>query len=744
MAQAVSSSSSDMTVGDPRFNNRIIFHEGIKSYPPNSSSNSKNIELKTLSPSTSMNQRSQSVGSRAAGVVDPVFSFSINLRRIGAGLQNLGNTCYLNSVLQCLTYTEPFAAYCHSGHHNNSCRAAGFCVMCALQNHVTNALQASGRILSPHHIVRNLRSISRNFRTKRQEDAHEYMVNLLESMHKCCLPSGIPTESPSAYEKSLVHKIFGGRLRSQVKCTQCGFCSNKYDPFLDLSLELYKADSLIKALKHFTATEQLDGGEKQYQCQHCKVKVRASKQLTIHNAPYVLSIHLKRFSPINHGKIDKRVDFEPTLNLKPFVSDQQGADLKYTLYGVLVHDGCSTRSGHYYCFVRTSSGLWHRLDDNKVRPVGEKVVLSEKAYMLFYVRDKSSPMKRSADVFRDNTIANSPKRLAIMQPIVNGKMKSAEKKICTKESKPSDISRVQPISTVKYSKNRDDILNAVLENKQYILTERTISQADNQVTSNGLQQTICHNQDEKQDIKCEESIPEVDNCTSNINCQTNKMLKLENPAIDTGSKTSIIENVCDQHAVAVVDKKAKAGEKLKLKMMGKRPHYFGRKQLLFAFLGIHKKQKNCIKHRLKSKSIVKDKGLAAVSVCAFQKESCSNINKEIKHEKAKYDMHYNSEFVCDTKSSSCSNNKPVLTILYQPEINSTSIVQSVSRHLKCFKHTTGPRWEDGEMPPVQSEDGDDAPRNKSKFQYEKRNETLDQGEKKKLKKSRRSSKGPYN
>lgn len=58
--------------------------------------------------------------------------------------------------------------------------------------------------------------ISRNFRNARQEDAHEYMVNLLESMHKCCLPSGVPSESPSAYEKSLVHKIFGGRLRSQV------------------------------------------------------------------------------------------------------------------------------------------------------------------------------------------------------------------------------------------------------------------------------------------------------------------------------------------------------------------------------------------------------------------------------------------------------------------------------------------------------------------------------------------------
>lgn len=42
------------------------------------------------------------------------------------------------------------------------------------------------------------------------------MINLLETMHKCCLPSGVPSESPSAYEKSLVHKIFGGLLRSQV------------------------------------------------------------------------------------------------------------------------------------------------------------------------------------------------------------------------------------------------------------------------------------------------------------------------------------------------------------------------------------------------------------------------------------------------------------------------------------------------------------------------------------------------
>ncbi|XP_059077381.1 uncharacterized protein LOC131058557 isoform X2 [Cryptomeria japonica] len=312
----------------------------------------------------------------------------------GAGLANLGNTCFLNSVLQCLTYTQPLAAYFQGGRHKLTCRVAGFCAMCAVQDHVITATGSSGKILSPTSLVKNLRCISRNFRISRQEDAHEYMMNLMESMHKCCLPAGVTSESPVAYEKSLVHKIFGGRLISQVKCTQCSYCSNKFDPFLDLSLEIIRADSLLKALSHYTAVEQLDGGMKRYQCERCKVKVKALKQLKIDKAPHVLAIHLKRFSVGGSGgKIDKKVDFGCTLDLKPFVSSSHEGNFKYTLYGVLVHDGWSTHSGHYFCFIRSSTGIWHALDDNRVYSVSEKSVLSQKAYMLFYIRDKKTSIK---------------------------------------------------------------------------------------------------------------------------------------------------------------------------------------------------------------------------------------------------------------------------------------------------------------------------------------------------------------
>ena len=44
------------------------------------------------------------------------------MMRIGAGLHNMGNTCFLNSTLQCLTYTAPLVNYLLTDDHSNKCK----------------------------------------------------------------------------------------------------------------------------------------------------------------------------------------------------------------------------------------------------------------------------------------------------------------------------------------------------------------------------------------------------------------------------------------------------------------------------------------------------------------------------------------------------------------------------------------------------------------------------------------------
>ena len=301
------------------------------------------------------------------------------IRKVGAGLHNLGNTCFLNSVLQCLTHTAPLASVALAG----GSFPPG--ALHDLLRHIQQALTSSGGVLAPTQLIRGLRQTSKQFRHGRQEDAHEYARCLLEA---CGRHRGERRLWGPADTKRIVDNIFGGRLCSQVKCLNggCRHVSNTFDPFLDLSLEISRASTLAKALQRFTAVETLDG-ENKYKCEACRAHVKASKRFWIEGAPNALALQLKRFEYGAYGrKVDKHVKFPVALDLTPYMRAPGRRRYEYGLYAVLVHSGHSTHSGHYYSFVKAPSGVWYLMDDGRVRQVGEQQVLDQRAYMLFYMR----------------------------------------------------------------------------------------------------------------------------------------------------------------------------------------------------------------------------------------------------------------------------------------------------------------------------------------------------------------------
>ncbi|KAL5668944.1 hypothetical protein ACJX0J_021165, partial [Zea mays] len=323
------------------------------------------------------------------------FSYRSQPKSVGAGLSNMGNTCFLNATLQCITHTVPLFLKLRSTDHSTPCsyNKDGFCSFCALKEHVDESIQRSGSVIAPAKFRDNLRKLSSDFWPGQQEDAHEFLRCLLDNLHKCTLDPMSKGKGSSFDEESIVNEIFGGQLKSHLSCCECGHSSETFEPFLDLSLEIDQVDHLVDALQSFTKVEQIGDSENKLTCESCNAQVSKNKQLTLHRAPDVIAFHLKRFTTLDNSveKIDKHVVYPLEVDLKPFHSNPDTVGgLKYDLYGVVEHSGLPNY-GHYTCTIRSSPSTWYFMNDSKVDSCTDSSALNQEAYILFYVRQGKFP-----------------------------------------------------------------------------------------------------------------------------------------------------------------------------------------------------------------------------------------------------------------------------------------------------------------------------------------------------------------
>ncbi|XP_019507278.1 PREDICTED: ubiquitin carboxyl-terminal hydrolase 17-like protein 6 [Hipposideros armiger] len=297
---------------------------------------------------------------------------------VGAGLQNMGNTCYVNAALQCLTYTPPLASFMLSQRHSETCQMQRPCTLCTMQAHIIWALRSPGDVIQP------LRELVTGFHRHKQEDAHEFLMFTVNAMQQACL-HGYKQLDRHSEDTTLIRQIFGGYWQSQIKCLQCHGVSNTLDPYLDVILDIQEAQSVTHALELLVKPEKMDG-ENLYHCSFCLKKVPASKTLTLHTSSKVLIILLKRFSDFTGIKEEKAVQYPEHLDMQQYLSQQNAGPLVYSLYAVLVHAGWSCHNGHYFCYIKAGNGQWFKMDDAKVTACDISSALSQQAYVLFYIQ----------------------------------------------------------------------------------------------------------------------------------------------------------------------------------------------------------------------------------------------------------------------------------------------------------------------------------------------------------------------
>nr|VZI30695.1 unnamed protein product [Spirometra erinaceieuropaei] len=145
-------------------------------------------------------------------------------------------------------------------------------------------------------------------------------------------------------------------------------------------MDITHARSLQQCLFNYTQPEVLQGANA-YKCETCKQLRHATRCCRIFRAPPVLVVQFNRFS--RNLKLDTRVDFPATFNMRPHMTPPRGPSVIYRLYATLNHEGYSCRSGHYVAFTRRNN-QWFSHNDSIVTSTTQECVLRQSPYLLFY------------------------------------------------------------------------------------------------------------------------------------------------------------------------------------------------------------------------------------------------------------------------------------------------------------------------------------------------------------------------
>ena len=309
---------------------------------------------------------------------------------VATGLRNLGNSCYVNATLQALANATPFAESLMRRKekiHADKGERRTEELLDEITRIVEKLKKGETQYETPTQIIETVKKLSEGkFGNGNQEDAHEFLMFMLETIHE-----------ENIEGESITEEIFTGERENKLQCTRCKKERNGFpNPvkfncrYIDIPPEQKESITLEECIKYTYKEEQI-----QADCPQCKGENAWRKSSTIPRYPTCQIVQLKRFE--EEGKKNKRLVHLP-LELE-----------NMNLLAVIEHIGYSQRSGHYTtkCWNEFKQ-KWCLFDDMYTKDIGEDWLSTENAYIAIYSFTDRSSISEKGRTEQETLVANQP------------------------------------------------------------------------------------------------------------------------------------------------------------------------------------------------------------------------------------------------------------------------------------------------------------------------------------------------